>query len=68
MCSCFYESKKFFGCLMKREEKKPEDCESVFCKGIAKYFFVNMEKLFIADLRSNRLHEKVICYIIMLYY
>ena len=30
-----------------------------------------MEKLFMADLRSNGLHEKVVCYIIdndMLYY
>ena len=40
MYSCFYEGKKFFGCLMKREEKKTEDCESEFFKAIAKYFLL----------------------------
>ena len=69
MYSCFYESKKFFDCLMKREDKKAEDCEIVLFKAIANVFFVNMEKFFMADLQSNGLHEKVmICYIIMLYY
>ena len=32
-----------------------------FLKVLAKIFFVNMEKLFIADLLANGLHEKVIC-------
>ena len=58
MYSCFYESKKFLSCLMYWEEKK-QDSENVF--------FVNMEKLFMADLLPNGLHEKVmicsICYI-----
>ena len=40
MYSFFYESKKFFGCLMKREEEKTEDCESVFFKAMAKYFLL----------------------------
>ena len=30
-----------------------------FLKVLAKIFFVNMEKLFIADLLANGLHEKV---------
>ena len=49
--------------------KKTEDREIVFFKAIAKYFLFYMEKLFMADLRSNGLHEKVmICYVIILYY
>ena len=50
MYSCFYESKKFLSCLMYWEEKK-QDSENVF--------FVNMEKLFMADLLPNGLYEKV---------
>ena len=50
MYRCFYESKKFLSCLMYWEEKK-QDSENVF--------FVNMEKLFMADLLPNGLHEKV---------
>ena len=44
--------------------KKVEHSENVFFKALA-----NIEKLFMANLPSNGLHEKVmICYIIMLYY
>ena len=51
-----------------REKKKTEDGENVFFKALAKIFFVNTKKLFMADLLSSGLHEKVmICYIIMLY-
>ena len=68
MYSCFYESKKFLGCLMSREEKKTEDGENVLFKPLANFFF-NIKKLFMADLLTNGLHEKImICYIIMLYY
>ena len=50
-----------------REKKKTEDGENVFFKALAKIFFVNIKKLFMADLLSNGLHEKVmICYITML--
>ena len=38
MHSCFYESKNFFGCLMKKnEKKKTEDGESAFLKALAKH-------------------------------
>ena len=51
-----------------REKKKTEDGENVFFKALAKIFFVNTKKLFMADLLLSGLHEKVmICYIIMLY-
>ena len=49
---------------MKREEKKTEDCEIVFFKAFAKSLFDNIEKLFMIDLLSSRLHERVM----MLYY
>ena len=49
--------------------KKTEDYEIVFFNlKLLLNIFVNMEKFFMADLRSNGLHEKVmICYAIMLY-
>ena len=54
---------------MQREEKKTEDGENIFFKAPANFFFANIKKLFMDDLLSNELHEKVmICYIIMLYY
>ena len=69
MYSCLYESKKFLGYLMRREEKKTEDGQNVFFKALAKISFFNIKKLFMAELLSNRLQEKLmICYIIMLYY
>ena len=37
MHSCFYESKNFFGCLMKKKEKKIEDGEYPFLKALAKH-------------------------------
>ena len=50
------------------EKKKTEGGENVFFKA-AKKFLLTSKKLFMADLLSNGLHEKVmICYIIMLYY
>ena len=46
--------------------KKTEDGENVFFKALAKVFF-NIKKLFMANLLSNGLYEKVtICYIIMI--
>ena len=46
---------------------KKQDSEKVFFKALAKNFFVNMEKLSMAELLPNGLHEKVmicsICYI-----
>ena len=42
-----------------RERIKTADGENVFCKAFAK-------KLFMADLLSNGLHEKVISYIIVI--
>ena len=51
-----------------RERKKTADGENVFFKALLK-LFVNIEMLFMADLLSSGLHEKVMtCYIIMLYY
>ena len=40
------------------EKKKTEDSENVFFKALAEFFF-NMEKLFMAELLPNGLHEKV---------
>ena len=68
MYSCCYENKTFLDCLMQREEKKTEDGENIFFKALAKIFFANIKKLFMDDLLSNELHEKVICFVIMLYY
>ena len=40
MHSCFYESKKYLACLLKRKEKKTEDGENVFVKALAKTFLL----------------------------
>ena len=37
-----------------------KDGENVFFKAFAKNFFINIEKLFMANLLSNGIHEKVI--------
>ena len=51
-----------------REKKKNERC-ILWKLYFAKIFLLTWKKLFMADLLSNGLHEKVmICYIIMLYY
>ena len=50
-----------------RERKQTEDGENVFFKAFAKIFSLTSKKLFMAELLSNGLHEKVICCIIMLY-
>ena len=67
MYRCFYESKSFLSCLMHWKEKKQKIVKMYFFKVLAKNFFVNMEKLFMADLLPSGLHEKVmicsICYI-----
>ena len=39
MHSCFYEKKKFLGCLMERA-KKTEDGQNVFFKALAKNFLL----------------------------
>ena len=68
MYSCFMKARNSL-VVSCREKKKTEDNENVFFKAPAKTFFVNIKKLFMADLLSNGLHKKVnICYIIMLYY
>ena len=35
MHNCFHESTDFFGCLMKKKEKKTEDGEYAFFKALA---------------------------------
>ena len=51
--------------MKKRRRRKKEDDENVFFKALGKKFFVNIKKLFMTNLLSYRLHEKVIiCYII----
>ena len=62
------ESSLVVWCEEKKKRKK-EDDENVFFKALGKKFFVNIKKLFMTNLLSYRLHEKVIiCYIIILYY
>ena len=52
-----------------REKKKTEDGENVFFRALAKIFLLIPKKLFMADLLSNGLHEKIIIYyVITLYY
>ena len=54
---------------MYTEEKKQKMVKKLFFKALAKFFFVNIKKLFMADLLSNGLHEKLmICHFIMLCY
>ena len=66
MYSCFYKSKKFLGCLMYREAKKQKTVGMYFLKLLLKIFFI--KKLFMANLLSNGLQEKVMtCCIIICY-
>ena len=53
-----------------RGKKKTEDGENVlFFKALNNFFFINMKRLFKANLPSNTVHEDImICYVIMLYY
>ena len=60
MYSCFYKSKKFLSCLIKKEEKT-ENSENVFFLKFLLKIFVNMEKLFMTDRLPNGHGKAMIC-------
>ena len=62
----FMKARNYLVVWWREEKRKTEDGENVLFKALAKNFFVGMSKLFMVELLSNALHEKVICYIIKL--
>ena len=54
----FMKARDFLVVWCREKKKKTEDGENVFFKALANFFF-NIKKLFMADLASNGLREKV---------
>ena len=49
-----------------KQKKKTEDDENVFFKGLAENFFVNVKKLLMADLQTEKGNDMLYYYVITL--
>ena len=68
MYSCFYESKKFLGCLIQREKKRAGDGKNVFFKALAKKFLLTSKSclwltFYQTDFFIKRQYVILLCYI-----